>query len=219
MGPLQQRTSSAQPTRARPFADLLEFGVSTLVRERTLPPELAASLADVADGPTFNHSATVDATAPELDELLEPVRSPEARRLLRRDLAALTREYGALLDRRHVHAQLSVVAHDACRKFHADQVTVRLLCTFAGPGTQWIHNDDVVRENLARIDVDLEEANRSVMRCANAVQQCNPGDVILLKGESFPNNRGAGAVHRSPPVVEDSLRRLVFKIDESPCGC
>ena len=202
-----------------PFGELLQLGVNVLVHERGLPSAVEAALDAEAGGGTFEHGATLDATEPQLDALLEPIEDSVARRFLAQDIDILTRSYGALLGRRHVHAQLSVVAHDACRKLHVDQVTVRLLCTHAGPGTQWVHDDDVVRSNLARVDVNIDEANRSVLRHPNALRQCAPGDVILLKGESFANNRGLGAVHRSPPIVDRGLRRLVFKIDESPCGC
>jgi len=187
--------------------------------ERRLPLEVAAALDEEARGEAFMRTATLDAHAADARELLDTIAHPVARRFLEEDIARLAEDYGAMLGRRHLHAELAVVAHDACRKFHTDNVTVRLLCTYSGPGTQWVRNEDVVRTNLGRIDVELEEANRSVLRRADAVQHCGAGDVLLLKGEAFAGNRGFGAVHRSPPIVARSLRRLVFKIDERPCGC
>jgi hypothetical protein len=212
------RQPSPSSSRAS-FADLLQEGANILSVERTLEASVAEAMDDVAQGEVFEHSATLDSRRPKLDALLEPIANPIARRFLEQDIAWLAESYGALLERRHLHGQLAVVAHDACRKLHVDNVTIRLLCTYAGPGTQWVPNEDVVRENLARIDVDLEEANRSVLRHADAVRQCKAGDVLLLKGEAFRRNRGFGAVHRSPPIAARDLRRLVFKIDERPCGC
>lgn len=210
---------SLAPTLRQPFVELLDEGTNIVSIERTLGASIADALHDVAQGEVFEHDATIDARRPKLDALLEPVANPIARRFLERDIAWLAESYGALLERRHLHGQLAVVAHDACRKLHVDNVSIRLLCTYAGPGTQWVRNEDVVRENLARIDVDLEEANRSVLRHVDAVRQCKAGDVLLLKGEAFRRNRGFGAVHRSPPIAARGLRRLVFKIDERPCGC
>ena len=211
--------SLQQPERSAAFAELLEPGTSVLQVERSVQASIAEALDDVASGELFEHSVTLDAKDPAPDELLEPISNPVARRFLEQDIAWLAREYGALVGRRHLHGQLAVLAHDACRKLHVDNVTIRLLCTYAGPGTQWVANEDVVRSNLARIDVDFETANRSVLRHPDAVRHCGRGDVLLLKGNAFPKNRGFGAVHRSPPIAERSLRRLVFKIDERPCGC
>ncbi len=211
--------SLEQPPRPPSFAELLEPGTNVLRLGRDLQTSISEALDDVANGDVFEHSATLDARQPDLGPLLEPISNPVAQRFLEQDIAWLSREYGALLGRRHLHGQLAVVAHDGCRKLHVDNVTIRLLCTYAGPGTEWVRNEDVVRSNLARIDVDLETANRSVLRHADAVRHCNVGDVLLLKGEAFPKNRGFGAVHRSPPIAAGSLRRLVFKIDERPCGC
>ena len=209
-----------RPQRGRgPFAKLLEPGESVLWLERTLAPRAGSALEDVARGDPFEHRVRLDVARLDLSELLRPISNPLARQFLERDIASLTRDLGAALGRRHLHAQLAVLARDACRKFHADNVTVRLLCTYAGPGTEWIRNEDVVRRNLARTDVDLETANRSVLRDGGAVNHCTAGDVLLLKGQAFDGNRGRGAVHRSPPIAARSLRRLVFKVDEHPCGC
>ena len=44
---------------------------------------------------------------------------------------------------------------------------------------------------------------------ASDIQQLNEGDVALLKGEYWQGNEGAGLVHRSPMVPQDSLRLLL----------
>lgn len=212
-----QRPARAQGRRS--FARFLERRENLLQLERTLVPSAARALEEVAHGDLFEHSATLDVARLDPSELLQPVSNPLARRFLAQDIVVFARDFGAALGRRHLHVQLAVLAHDGCRKFHTDNVTVRLLCTYAGPGTQWVRNEDAVRDNLGRTDVDLDTANRSVLRVADAVRQCNTGDVLLLKGEAFAGNHGFGVVHRSPPIAERSLRRLVFKIDERPCGC
>lgn len=198
---------------------MLEPGQNALWIERTLTPSVAQALEKVAKWEIFERKAVVDVDGLDLTELLQPVSDPIARQFLGEDMASLLTDFSAALGTDHLHAHLAVVAHDKCRKFHTDNVTVRLLCTYAGPGTEWVTNEDVVRRNLARTDVDAETANRSVLRVEDAVRRCTAGDVLLLKGEAFDDNRGAGAVHRSPSIVGRSLRRLLFKIDERPCGC
>jgi hypothetical protein len=151
--------------------------------------------------------------------LLEDVRAPVARRALLDDLGRLIPRYAAILGRHHVWAQLGVVDHDMCRKLHSDHVPLRLLCTYAGPGTEWVADADAVRENLQRIDVGVAEANRSVLRRPDAVRHAEVGDVLLLKGDAWPGFAGRGAIHRSPPVEARGARRLLLKLDAQPCGC
>jgi len=208
----------ASPAPA-PFADILDPEVNVWTLQRRFVPAEARALERVAAGPAFEWNGRVDVARPDPTELLAEVHDPLARELLARDIASLVRAFGALLQRRHLHASLGVVRHDACRKLHADHVTVRLLCTYAGRGTEWVPNEDAVRANLGRIDVDFDTANRSVLRRPDALRRCEAGDVILLKGDAFQGNRGRGAVHRSPPIEADGLSRLVFKLDEHRCGC
>ncbi len=202
-----------------PFAPLLESGENVFLRKRALAPPVAEALEEVAEGDAFDHKAMLDVDALDLSKLLRGVTNPVARTFLAEDMTSILKDFSAAVGRRHLVGQLTVVTYDACCKFHTDHVTVRLLCTYAGPGTEWVKNDDVVRDNLARIDVDAETANRSVLRVEDAVQHCAVGDVLLLKGEAFDGNRGSGAVHRSPPIEGQGLRRLRFKIDEHACRC
>ena len=190
-----------------------------LWKKRPLPPSVAEALEEVAEGEVFEHKAMVDVAELDLSELLQSVSNPIALPFLTKDITSILVDFSTALGRRHLHAHLAVVADDKCRKFHTDHVTIRLLCTYAGPGTEWINGEDVVRKNLARTDVDLETANRSVLRVPDAVHHCGAGDLLLLKGEAFEGNRGFGAVHRSPPVSSHATRRLLFKIDDQPCGC
>ena len=202
-----------------PFAPILDYGENVLWHERELEPRVASALEELTWAEPFESQAMLDVLEPDLDAFLRPVSNPLAREFLEQDIASLARSLGAAMGRRHLHGQLAIMARDGCRKFHADNVSLRLLCTYVGPGTEWIPNENVERRNLARTDVDFETANRSVLRRPDGVRRCGAGDILILKGEAFDRNRGSGAVHRSPPIVEHELRRLVFKLDESPCGC
>ncbi len=211
--------SFAQERPAVRFPRFFESRENLLLLKRTLAAPVVKALEETARGAFFASRARLDVAYLDPSELLQSVSNPLARRFLAQDIESLARVFGAAMGRRHLHAQLEVLADDRCRKFHTDNVTVRLLCTYVGPGTQWVRNEDAVRGNLGRTDVDLETANRSVFRVPEAVRECTAGDVLLMKGEAFPGNRGFGVVHRSPPIIKRSLRRLVFKIDEHACGC
>ena len=160
----------AQPPQERlrpqagrgPFDPLLEPGENVLWSKRSLAPSVAKALEEVAAGDIFEHKGMLDVAELDLSGLLQSVSNPIARQFLTEDITSILADFSTALGRRHLHGQLAVVAHDRCRKFHTDYVTVRLLCTYAGPGTEWVRNEDVVRENLARSDVDRARFHRIV---------------------------------------------------------
>ncbi|MET0403973.1 MAG: DUF1826 domain-containing protein [Cystobacter sp.] len=45
-----------------------------------------------------------------------------------------------------------------------------------------------------------------------SVRAASTGDLVLLKGEAWPDNQGRGAVHRSPTASTDTPR-LVLTLD------
>jgi len=101
-------------------------------------------------------------------------RMPARMRPLRAELAMLGRLFSTLSGEAVVRFRLEHVADDACRQFHIDSVELRLLCTYAGLGTEWIGLDGRVR----RMSV---------------------GDVAVFKGSKFPDS-APRIQHRSPPV-------------------
>jgi hypothetical protein len=126
-------------------------------------------------------------------------------------VATLVGRFFALSRAETVRAELAVVAHDKCRKFHADYVGLRLLCTYAGPGTEWVEEAAVDRAALDHAEVCVDTCNARVVRGA-LVHRCAPFDVLVLKGHHWPGNDGFGAVHRSPPVEAAGARRLVLTL-------
>lgn len=76
-----------------------------------------------------------------------------------------------------------------CPRFHVDHVPARLICTYAGPGSEWLTAPDAVQ-----------------------VEQLSTGYVAVLKGERWLGNEGHGLVHRSP-AVPAGQRRLMLTLD------
>ena len=203
----------------RTFANILRSDTNVVSIPRPLEASMKVRLTKLAQQCTFSHAATLDAIATDASELLVSVQDDAVREFLASDICHLASQMGAVLGRRHLHAQLFVQRSDGCRKFHADDVTVRLLCTYAGPGTVWLKNKDIVRKYLGPANVDIETANRRILRKGAKLQRCEPGEVLLLKGNAHAGNAGRGAAHRSPPLGSSGVARLVLKIDENPCGC
>ena len=61
---------------------------------------------------------------------------PERRRLTD-DIAALAGMFSDVMDARWLRLRLDVVDGNACRRFHVDRITARLICTYRGTGTQY----------------------------------------------------------------------------------
>ena len=99
---------------------------------------------------------------------------------------------------------LSAVNSNMCSKFHTDINTLRLLCSYKGPGTLWI-SDELVNnvKNPANTNWELDFPNK--------IQQAQTGDVVLLKGALYPN--GNAVMHKSPSIEESGATRLLLRID------
>ena len=119
-------------------------------------------------------------TGPERDRLVD-------------DIAALADIFAGLMRARWLRLRLDVVATNACRKFHVDAVTARLVCTYRGTGTQYgISNDGGEPRRIFTVPT---------------------GAPILLRGTLWPERPRAGLMHRSPPVEGTGETRLLLVLD------
>jgi hypothetical protein len=107
---------------------------------------------------------------------------------------------GELTGCAEVGLRLERAASALCPAFHVDHVTVRLVTTLLGAGTECLANEYATG------------ALGSVARTHAHVAHAQQGDIVLLKGTRWPNNAGHGALHRSPPV-SDGTTRLVLTLD------
>jgi len=118
------------------------------------------------------------------------------RQALSSDIMALAERFAAIMNAERVEIRLEVVTTNACKKFHADSVTARLITTYIGQGTQWLSNDDA-----ANCDCDQP----------HDVRQLGTGDVALFKGRIW--SADAPAIHRSPAIAGTGEVRLVLVIN------
>ena len=101
---------------------------------------------------------------------------------------------------------LATVRTNMCRKFHTDINSLRLLCTYVGPGTLWLP-DEVVNQSAF-----LKRGNHEKVVLDEAhIQQAGTGDVLLLKGALYPGSKAI--VHRSPTIEDQNESRLLLRID------
>jgi hypothetical protein len=144
-----------------------------------------------------------------LDHLLPevPSRLVALRRALLRDIHDLAKLYA---DRSGSHAariKLEVETTDRCQFFHADNIRLRLLCTYQGPGTEWVPDAAVDRSALGR------GGNDGVILDEAAIRRMQTWSVGLFKGDAYPGFNGRGCVHRSPPIEGCRQTRVLLCID------
>ncbi|MEM7396097.1 MAG: DUF1826 domain-containing protein, partial [Verrucomicrobiota bacterium] len=81
------------------------------------------------------------------------------------------------------------------------------------PGTQWVPEADVRREELICFAASMDEANQRIVPDARAIQNVETGAVLIFKGDLFPGEEGRGLVHRSAPVSGPEQHRFLLCID------
>lgn len=115
------------------------------------------------------------------------------RDLLVDDVAAMADVFANLMGANWLRLRLDVVTTNACRRFHIDAVTARLVCTYRGTGTQY----GILR--------DADEPDH--------IFTASTGAPILLRGTLWPNQSKSRLVHRSPPIEGTGETRLVLVLD------
>ena len=111
-----------------------------------------------------------------------------------------------------VGVRLACVEAAMCARLHVDRVTLRMVTTYLGPGTEYVAHEGVDRRYLGHAAIQASEARRALLRPGARVVQASAGAIVLLKGERWPDNEGRGAVHRSPLASRDAPR-LVLTLD------
>ncbi len=103
---------------------------------------------------------------------------------------------------------LATVNTNMCRRFHTDMNDLRMLCTYSGPGTLWL-----TENNLDRDALYTPVSNDGIALNENEVQQAQLGATIILKGAIYPIEGTQAIVHRSPTIEESGQKRLLLRID------
>lgn len=125
------------------------------------------------------------------------------------DVADLAERFAAITHTDSVNLRLDVVSGNACRRWHRDCVSLRLICTYRGPGTLWM-SPQHGSWALAHADDDL----------AQQAHAFEAGDVALFKGCGWAGQtHDNGIVHRSPRIEGTGQTRLVLVLDPLQPSC
>ena len=137
--------------------------------------------------------------------------SPEAE-VLAEDIAYLVDMFCCLFDLKRGALRMTVLDRAMCPRFHVDRVPCRLVTTYQGIATEWLPHNVADRSKLGTGNMGKPDELSGLFDNLSDIQQLNSGDVGLMKGELWHNNEGAGLIHRSPKVPNNT-RRLVLTLD------
>jgi hypothetical protein len=111
------------------------------------------------------------------------------------DISALLSTYQELSDAEEYDFLLATIEDDMCTQFHYDMNKLRLLCTYAGPGTLWLSNSNVnwpaFHDRMIQDEIVIDK---------DQVHQAKTGAIVILKGAYYNQGKTAPVVHRSPPI-------------------
>ncbi|MDC3737117.1 DUF1826 domain-containing protein [Pseudomonas syringae pv. syringae] len=191
------------------LGDILQDGVNLALWQRQLPAHIEdfGALLLSMDEP-LAESMTLEVQGGEVEPDLSALASGYSDLLgyqgFIADVSWLVGAYACLLGAECVGLRLRVLDKAMCPRFHVDHVPVRLITTYGGVGSQWLHEGVMDRKQLGHLDAEPTDAAH--------IRQINSGEVALLKGERWHGNEGFGLIHRSPQLLRNE-RRLILTLD------
>lgn len=191
------------------FTDIFQDEVNLAIWQQQLSNELqncAEKL--IQQKPSFK---TVIAVTPEscYQQLSEALEISEKEHPLCQHISLLVDMFCTLFNLKGAGLRLMVLDRPMCPKFHVDKIPCRLVTTYVGTATQWLHNEKVDRTKLGPGSLGLADEVSGLFTNNNAIAQFSAGDVGLLKGEGWFDNHNAGLIHRSPHSKENESRLLL----------
>jgi hypothetical protein len=156
-----------------------------------------------------------------LRQTLAPGEMPDLSRLpagagraaLAADIALLAEVLSELLDAKTIGYRLEVVGKAMCPRLHVDRVGIRLLCTYRGPGTEWVEDASVDRRFLGAASGGQPDDVSGLLLKGHRIESIPPFAVALLKGSLWQGNEGRGIVHRSPAIAANEAPRVLLAMD------
>ena len=137
----------------------------------------------------------VDAVQAAVVAALDEVDMPEGagRTYLTDEVPTLASAFADLMKVPYLRLRLNAVDTNACRKFHVDAVSARLVCTYRGPGSQY---------GFSSNGADPDD-----------IFEVSTGVAMLLRGLDWREKPASGLVHRSPSIEGTGVTRLVLVLD------
>lgn len=194
--------------------DILRRGADLWIWQRRLRAPLADAVDTLATGACFDVRAEfeVRGRGEAVEELLVGTGIVEAgaAMVLAQDVASLSFMLGRLLGAPRVRVRIECNDGGLCPLFHVDATGLRLICTYRGPGTEWVPGHLVRRDQLGLQGRTPEAANAAIAPGPDDIRELQPGWVGIFKGSERHGDYANGVVHRSP---QRPGRRLLVVLD------
>lgn len=129
--------------------------------------------------------------------------------LLVADMELLAHLYFDLLGCPRIGLRLEVLQGAMCPKFHVDRTGIRMLCTYLGPGTEWLDDAYADRSQLGAHSPSQGNTNTSLVLDNKGLHQVPSFAIALLKGSLWQGNTHRGVIHRSPSVATEQTRVML----------
>lgn len=196
--------SRAMPTwwRVSELSDLAEIfdpSVQVCAWQREIDPAIETYLRQLHQTGEWQ---VLETLSPAVQPKLEGLPAGPGRSSLIEDLSLVREVVCELLGCAAIGLRLVQVGRAMCPDWHVDRVGIRLVCTYQGPGTQWLNDQGIDRRDL-RLDPMKEGAFLQAVR----------GEIVLLKGALWQGNDTFGAVHRSPGLEPSASLRTLITLD------
>jgi len=207
--------------------EILEDGVLLTRWERTAHPGAGPGLRALLQ---LRQPVGIDTKSREPEGFNQQLREAVGRagleeqsslQVLAEDVCELASLFADISGRDHLRLRFERVEDDGCALFHVDTLPMRMLCTYFGPGTQWLEEDNVRRDQLGSRGRSLDEANAAMVIDSEKIQTAPAWHVLIFKGRLWDGHGYQdGLVHRSAPVRHPQDYRLRLTIDFSDsCAC
>jgi hypothetical protein len=189
---------------------IFEPGVQIAWFERSPDPAIAHYLLAVSGRVGSGRSCVVHA-----DDALPDLELPDhaGKDALRSEIGWLTHVYTDLLGCPSAALRIEVLERPMCPRFHVDRTGIRLVCTWCGPGTEWLDDGWADRSRLGPGSRGLADEESGLMRPSAEVERIPTFAVGLLKGSRWQGNAGRGAIHRSPQIDPHDAPRVMLSLD------
>ncbi|TVP53334.1 MAG: DUF1826 domain-containing protein [Halomonas sp.] len=188
---------------------IFEGEINIAIMRRRLPADVALSVAAQCQTSRSWQFAWLGQPDQSLKaDLLKRLPQPDAAEALIDDIASVAEATAYLFNTETVGIRLRLLNAAMCPRFHCDNLPVRLVSTYMGPGSEWLPEYAINREGLGAPHPNRPE----IVRDEAAIQSMAAGDIALIKGSGWIGNEHHGLVHRSPALAEGE-KRLLLTID------
>ena len=101
------------------------------------------------------------------------------------------------------YISFSLSSHRGCRRYHIDNVPLRLLVTYAGQGTEWLPDEFANKRAYAN-----GEPNERIIKDISKKQFVGEWDIALFKGGP------EGLLHRTPDSALNN-NSILMRLDHA----